>query len=83
MITTNISDFRANIKRYVEQVVNDGSSIIINRGKTAAVLISLEEYNSIRETEDLIRAETIPDEIPDAVSALKSEISIPVNIDDL
>lgn len=83
MVATNISDFRSNIRQYVDQVLNDGSTVIINRGNTAAVLISLEEYNSIRATEDLISAGTTPAEIKNGIAALKSESCIPVNIDDL
>ena len=37
MVATNISDFRSNIKQYVDQVLNEGSAVIINRGNTAAV----------------------------------------------
>lgn len=43
MFATNISDFRSNIKQYVDQVLNDGGTVLINRGNTAAVLFSLEE----------------------------------------
>ena len=83
MVATNISDFRSNIRQYVEQVLNDGSVVIINRGNTAAVLISLEEYNSIRATEDLITTGSAPAEIENGIAALKSENCIPVNIDEL
>ena len=45
MTTTTISDFRANAKQYIDWVINDSGTLLINRGNTAAVLISLEEYN--------------------------------------
>ena len=48
MKVTNITDFRANIRKYIDSVINDNGSLVINRGNTAAVLISLEEYNSIK-----------------------------------
>ena len=54
MTVTNITDFRANAKQYIDNVINDNSALVINRGKTAAVLISLDEYNSIKETERLM-----------------------------
>ncbi len=83
MIATNISDFRSNIRQYVDRVLNDGSAVIINRGNNAAVLISLEEYNSIRETEALISTGLIPAEVENGITTLNSGNSIPVNIDDL
>ena len=83
MVATNISDFRSNIRQYVDQVLNDGSAVIINRGNTAAVLISLEEYNSIRATEDLISTGTTPAEVEKGIAALVSGSCIPVNIDEL
>ena len=83
MVATNISDFRSNIRQYVDQVLNDGSTVIINRGNTAAVLISLDEYNSIRATEDLITTGTTPAEVENGIAALTSGSGIPVNIDEL
>lgn len=83
MVATNISDFRSNIRQYVDQVLNDGSAVIINRGNTAAVLISLEEYNSIRATEDLISIGTTPAEVENGIAASISGNCIPVNIDEL
>ena len=43
MTVTTISEFRSNAKRYIDNIINDNSALIINRGNTAAVLISLEE----------------------------------------
>ncbi|MCQ2176212.1 MAG: hypothetical protein MJY80_07655 [Bacteroidales bacterium] len=54
-----------------------------NANHTAAVLISLEEYNSIRATEDLISTGTTPAEVEKGIAALVSGSCIPVNIDEL
>lgn len=43
---TNISDFRANAKQYIDGVINDANAVVINRGNSAAVLISLDEFIS-------------------------------------
>lgn len=83
MVATNISDFRLNIKQYVDQVLSEGNPVVINRGNTAAVLISLEEYNSIRETEALMNQATLPTEIENGFSLLGSGAGIAVNIDEL
>lgn len=83
MIATNISDFRSNIRQYVDNVLNDGNTVIINRGNTAAVLISLDEYNSIRETEILTCTANVDEDIVDGVSRLESGDGIVVDIDSL
>ena len=45
MRVTTISDFSANIRSYVDDVIKNSGSVEINRGNTAAVFISLDEYN--------------------------------------
>ena len=57
MQTTSVSDFRANIKRYLDAVIQNDDSVVINRGNTGAVLISLDEFNSIRSTEAILASE--------------------------
>jgi len=55
METVNYTDFRSNLKHWFDKVVNDASDIIIKRknGKDL-VLISLDEYNSLKETTYLL-----------------------------
>ncbi len=55
METVNYTDFRSNLKDWFDKVVNDASDIIIKRknGKDL-VLISLDEYNSLKETTYLL-----------------------------
>ena len=57
MKTTSVSDFRTNMKRYLDAVIYDSDCVVINRGNTGAVLISLEEYNSIKGTEAILASE--------------------------
>lgn len=59
MTIATISEFRANVKRYVDDVINNSGSLLINRGRTAAVLISLDEYNSIKETGKVLSSEKL------------------------
>ena len=48
MLVANISDFRKDIKLYLDKVVNNFETLIINRGKNEnIVVISLDEYNSL------------------------------------
>jgi antitoxin YefM len=55
MEIVNYTDFRSNLKHWFDKVVNDVSDIIIKRknGKDL-VLISLDEYNSLKETTYLL-----------------------------
>lgn len=57
MKTTSVSDFRTNMKKYLDAVIYDLDSVVINRGNSGAVLISLEEYNSIKGTESILTSE--------------------------
>ncbi len=51
MLTTTISDFRTNVKKYLDQVSKNFETLIIAKGKNSGVVImSLEEYNSINST---------------------------------
>ena len=52
MIATSISDFRQDIKNYLNKVTDHFETLIINRGKdSGVVVISLEEYNSLQATQ--------------------------------
>ncbi len=83
MTVTNISEFRANVKRYVDEVINNSSSLVINRGNTAAVLISLDEYNSIKETERIISTPGLSGSLDEGLDEFKERKTISVDIDEL
>lgn len=52
MIATSISDFRKDIKNYLNKVTDNFETLIINRGMdSGVVVISLEEYNSLQATQ--------------------------------
>tara|TARA_B100000949_G_C14214145_1_gene421577 strand:+ start:910 stop:1167 length:258 start_codon:yes stop_codon:yes gene_type:complete len=58
METVNYSDFRSNLKHWFDKVINDVSGIVIKRkGGNELVLISLDEYNSLKETIYLLTGE--------------------------
>jgi antitoxin YefM len=51
MLTTTISDFRKDIKKYLDEVSDNFETLIINKGKDKGiVIISLDEYNSLTAT---------------------------------
>jgi antitoxin YefM len=52
MLTTTLSDFRKDIKRYIDSVINNFETLIINRGKDKGIVVmSLAEYNSLCATQ--------------------------------
>ena len=51
MIVANISDFRKDLKSYIDKVVRNFETLIINRGKNENIVVmSLDEYNSLMAT---------------------------------
>ena len=51
MLVTTVSDFRKDIKTYLDRVVKNFETLIINRGKDSGIVImSLQEYNSLMAT---------------------------------
>ena len=55
MEIVNYTDFRSNLKHWFDKVINDVSDIVIKRkGGKDLVLISLDEYNSLKETTYLL-----------------------------
>ena len=59
MRTANYTDLRANLKGYIDSVIDDCETVIVNRGK-----ISLDEYNSLKETEYIMSS-------PDTMGAIR------------
>ncbi|MCG2418010.1 type II toxin-antitoxin system prevent-host-death family antitoxin [Aequorivita sp. F47161] len=51
MLITTVSDFRKDMKTYLDRVVKNFETLIINRGKDSGIVVmSLEEYNSLMAT---------------------------------
>ena len=60
MRTTSYSELRKNLASTLDRVTADREPVIItrDRGKPAAVLLSLEEFASFEETQHLLRSPT-------------------------
>lgn len=82
MIAANYSEFRTDLKRYLDSVEDDNETIVIKRksGK-GTVLISLDEYNSIMETLHLLSSKKNADRLYDSIDQLKSGKTIKPNLD--
>ena len=84
MRTANYTDFRTNLKSYMDAVIDDCDTVIINRGKdTGVVLISLEEYNSLKETEYIMSSPETMEAIRKGDDDIKNDKGIKVDINDL
>ena len=77
MLTTTISDFRKDIKRYLDRVTDNFETLIINRGKNNGVVImSLDEYNSLTATQHELSSNANEKRLDSAIEKLKNDISL-------
>lgn len=73
MLTTTLSDFRKDIKRYLDNVTKNFETLIINRGKDSGVVImSLEEYNSLSATRYELSSKKNEQRLDSAISKIKN-----------
>lgn len=81
MLTTTLSDFRKNIKRYLDNVTQNVETLIINRGKdNGIVIMSLAEYNSLCATQHEISSKENERRLDSAIEKLKSGNSTGKNL---
>jgi len=72
MITASISDFRRDIKSYLDRVADNFETLVINRGKDRGIVImSLDEYNSLCATRHELSSETNRKRLDSAIEKLK------------
>jgi len=67
MKTANYTDLRKNLKGYLDGVVDDCEPLIIHRpANTSVVVISLNEYNSLKETEYIMASPAMVQRLKDS-----------------
>jgi antitoxin YefM len=72
MLTTTITDFRKDIRRYFDAVTNNFETLIINRSKdSGVVVISLDEYNSLCATQHELSSKENEKRLDAAIGKLK------------
>ncbi len=72
MLTTSISDFRKDIRKYLDNIIDNFDTMIINRGKdNGVVIMSLKEYNSLRATELELSSKNNEKRLDSAIEKLK------------
>jgi len=76
MLTATISDFRRDIKKYLDRVTENFETLIINRGRDKGIVImSLDEYNSLNATYHELSSKTNEKRLDSAIEKLKSSNS--------
>lgn len=72
MIVTSISDFRKDLKSYLDKVVKNFETLIINRGKNENIVVmSLDEYNSLMATHHELSSRKNEIRLDSAIEKLK------------
>jgi antitoxin YefM len=72
MIAANFTEFRTELKKYLDNVEDNQETLVIKRksGK-GAVVISLDEYNSIMETVHLLSSKANADRLYESIQQMK------------
>lgn len=74
MLIASVSDFRKDIKSYLDRVSKNFETLIINRGKDSGIVVmSLEEYNSLMATNYELSSRNNELRLDSAIQKLKDE----------
>lgn len=77
MQITTVSDFRKDIKTYLDSVVKNFETLIINRGKDSGIVVmSLQEYNSLIATNHELSSRKNELRLDSAIEKLKSGVTL-------
>ena len=80
MKTVNFTELRKHLRSYLDGVINDTDTVVISRENgTAAVIISMDEYNAIKETEYIMQSPATIEAIRRAADELDSGESVRQN----
>lgn len=72
MIAANYTEFRLDLKKYLDNVEENNETLIIKRGRgKGTVVISLDEYNSIMETVHLLSSKANADRLYESIQQMK------------
>ena len=76
MLVASVSDFRKDIKSYLDKVAKNFETLIINRGKESGIVVmSLEEYNSLIATNHEMSSKKNETRLDAAIEKLKKGTS--------
>jgi antitoxin YefM len=72
MIAVNFTEFRTDLKRYLDEVEENQETLIIKRksGK-GTVMVSIDEYNSLIETAHVLKSKTNSDRLFESINQIE------------
>ena len=77
MLTASVSDFRKDIKTYLDKVSENFETLIINRGKESGIVVmSLDEYNSLMATNYELSSKKNEQRLDASIESLKNKKGI-------
>ncbi|MCB9427021.1 MAG: type II toxin-antitoxin system prevent-host-death family antitoxin [Flavobacteriales bacterium] len=72
MLIASVSDFRKDIKTYLDKVARNFETLIINRGKGSGIVVmSLSEYNSLMATNHELSSRTNEARLDSAIEKMR------------
>jgi len=72
MIAANYTEFRKDLKKYLDSVEENNETLIVKRGTgKGAVMISLDEYNSMMETLHLLSSRKNADRLFESIKQMR------------
>ncbi len=72
MIAANFTEFRTELKKYLDNVELNNETLVIKRNSgKGTVMISLDEYNSIMETVHLLTSKANADRLYESIQQMK------------
>ncbi len=81
MIATNYSEFRINLKKFLDEVEDSNETLVIKRGTgKGSVMISLTEYNSLMETVHLLSSKKNADRLYESIQQMREGITVENNL---
>jgi antitoxin YefM len=84
MQTANYTGLRNNLKAYIDSVIDDSDTVIVNRGRdTGIVLMSLSEYNSLKEMEYIMSSHVMVARLKEAENEMHEGKGKVISTEDL
>jgi antitoxin YefM len=72
MIAANYTEFRTDLKKFLDEVEDNNETLVVKRGTgKGTVVISLKEYNSIIETMHLLSSRSNATRLYESIEQLK------------
>jgi antitoxin YefM len=80
---TNVSDFRKNLKKYIDGVAGTHNTLIVNSNGKTVVVMALEEYNKMDETDYLLSTEANKAMMYESMEQIKRGELVNIDLEDL